>query len=76
MLRRVFADRARLFRSLAVLILLSISTISGLAQTPSAQKKSSSTAGATVAEASAFVARAEKRLLDLWIKQSRADWVA
>jgi peptidyl-dipeptidase A len=76
MLRHIFADRARLFLSLAVLILLSISTISALAQTPSAQKKRSSTVAATVAEASAFVGRAEKRLLDLWIKQSHADWVA
>ena len=51
------------------------------AQTPASQGKSSATSGAsgsapTVAEAERFISQAENRLLDLWIKNSRASWVA
>jgi hypothetical protein len=35
-----------------------------------------STAAPTVAEAERFIAQAETRLLDLWIKSGRASWVA
>jgi peptidyl-dipeptidase A len=47
-----------------------------LAQAPAARKgKSKTQAPPTLAEARAFVDGAEKRLLDLWIKAGRAEWV-
>jgi peptidyl-dipeptidase A len=47
-----------------------------LAQAPAARKGQSKTqAPPTLAEARAFVDGAEKRLLDLWVKASRAAWV-
>jgi peptidyl-dipeptidase A len=50
-------------------------------QTPDAKAKASgkpATAGAvpTVADAEKFITQAEARLLDLWIKGGRADWVS
>src|ERR1700687_3904163 len=50
-------------------------------QTPAPKASShaaSKTAGSapTVAEAERFIAKAETRLLDLWIKSGRASWVS
>ncbi len=51
------------------------------AQTPASPKRAPGTKSAiaappTPAEAERFIARAESRLLDLWIKSARASWVA
>ncbi len=58
------------------LALLAFSAAAASAQTPSptARKKPASVAP-TVTQARAFVEAAETRLLDLWIKSSRASWV-
>ena len=51
------------------------------AQTPATPKRAPGTKSAiaappTPADAERFIARAESRLLDLWIKSARASWVA
>ncbi|MBI3668231.1 MAG: M2 family metallopeptidase [Acidobacteria bacterium] len=77
MSRHLSVDLDHVLCSVATLILLIISAVAALAQGPPAEKKKSSAAAApTVEEARRFVEQAEKRLLELWIKQGRADWVA
>lgn len=46
------------------------------AQSPPVTTTETNEGSPTVAEASSFIQRAEARLLDLWIKQGRAQWVA
>ncbi|HJY88076.1 MAG TPA: M2 family metallopeptidase [Candidatus Acidoferrales bacterium] len=63
-------------RTAAFLAAMILAAGAALAQAPAAGKRQSKTqAPPTLAEARAFVDRAEKRLLDLWIKASRASWV-
>ncbi len=77
MSRHLSVDLNHVLCSVATLILLIITAVSALAQGPPAEKKKSSAAAApTVEETRRFVGQAEKRLLELWIKQGRADWVA
>ena len=66
----------RRFFATAVLMVLVFSAVTVAAQTsPAALKGKVASAGATVAEARAFVDAAEKRLLDIWIKDYRAQWL-
>jgi len=59
-----------------LLVLLVFAVVCASAQTPTAPKKTQRTSAApSVSEARAFVDAAEKRLLDLWIKAGRAEWV-
>jgi peptidyl-dipeptidase A len=63
-------------RMVAFLTAVISSAGAALAQAPAARKgKSKTQAPPTLAEARAFVDGAEKRLLDLWIKAGRAEWV-
>jgi peptidyl-dipeptidase A len=73
------ASRCRILR----LILAGVAgcTLSANAQIASSREKAPpaarpASAAPTVAEAERFIAQAETRLLDLWIKSSRATWVA
>ncbi len=57
-------------------MVLMLSAVTLAAQTsPAALKRKGAAAGLTVAEARAFVDAAEKRLLDIWIKDNRAQWL-
>ena len=59
-----------------LLALQALSGVSASAQAPRATKKTQRASGPpSVVEARAFVDAAEKRLLDLWIKAGRAEWV-
>jgi len=59
-----------------LLALQALSGVSASAQAPRATKKTQrASAPPSVVEARAFVDAAEKRLLDLWIKAGRAEWV-
>jgi peptidyl-dipeptidase A len=73
------APRARIFG----LFLATIVSFCGVAIAQTAAPKANvapapkaSGAAPTVAEAERFIAQAETRLLDLWIKSGRASWVA
>jgi len=57
-------------------MVLVFSAVTVAAQTsPAALKRKAASARVTVAEARAFVDAAEKRLLDIWIKDYRAQWL-
>ena len=73
------ASRARVFGLL--LGALAAATSVSHAQAPPVKKTASPTnaasgAAPTAAEAERFISQAETRLLDLWIKDARASWVA
>ncbi len=67
---------SRRFFATAIVMVLMLSAVTLAAQTsPAALKRKGAAAGLTVAEARAFVDAAEKRLLDIWIKDNRAQWL-
>jgi peptidyl-dipeptidase A len=73
------APRARIFGLFFAAIAAFSSVASGQTAAPKANvapAPKASAAAPTVAEAERFIAQAEARLLDLWIKSSRASWVA
>ncbi|HLJ24765.1 MAG TPA: M2 family metallopeptidase [Candidatus Acidoferrales bacterium] len=66
------ASRSRGFVLLAAMV--AVASVSHAQATPA--KKTASSAEPTVAEAERFISHAENQLLDLWIKDARAGWVA
>jgi peptidyl-dipeptidase A len=64
-----------LFRLTGLLAALLLSVSAFHAQTPAAAPRAAA-ATPTVAEARRFIEQAEARLLDLWIRGGRAQWVA
>jgi peptidyl-dipeptidase A len=71
---RVFARCASLAALAGMISMANGQTNASKAPSPAASKPVASVP--TVAEAQRFMARAETRLLDLWIKSGRASWVA
>ncbi len=77
-LREPFARNSRRLISNSFLFVAVLIAPAALAQTPAAKPAStpkSSAAPPTAADAERFIHRAEKRLVDLWIKDQRAEWV-
>jgi peptidyl-dipeptidase A len=73
------ASRVGMFGLVITAIVAFVTAANG--QTPALKAKASPThksaaPAPTVAEAEQFIAQAEARLLDLWIKSSRATWVS
>ena len=73
------ATRVRMLGLMIAAIVALVPGASGQAAAPQAKASSTQKAAAsapTVAEAERFIAKAETRLLDLWIKGGRASWVS
>src|ERR1700675_4207511 len=73
------AARVRMFGLFLVGIAATVAVANGQTPTSTAKpspKPAASGAAPTVAEAERFITQAETRLLDLWIKGQRGDWVS
>ena len=75
------ANKSHALRFVGALALIAIASAAAHGQSASAKHKTSTTPATagpapTVADAERFISQAEKELLDLWIKNSRASWVA
>jgi peptidyl-dipeptidase A len=74
---KLLRHRIRWFLNGLILATLIVASASAQTQTRSPKGPVAKTnAAPTVAEATRFINQAEQRLLDLWIKQGRTQWVA